>query len=244
MMILSARTFLYRYQTMKWINTSAAILSALLLFARPAQGQFVMTFDANACTGTGDQVVSLGTYTESGFQLVFSGNAGYAYWCSGNSAYAGSNAIFNNAAAGLTTLSRVGGTAFALTSIDLANLFTPGVAGSVLFTGDLQGGGTVTQTESWNATSGAPTFTTDQFGSAWNDLIDVKFSEPSSEPLFQVDNIVLNNAVMTVTPEPATMTLMAMGLIGIAGAGRRRRASHARRAARMMAVTATEFLAR
>jgi hypothetical protein len=222
-MILSVRTFLYRYQTMKWISTSAAVLTALLLFTRPVQGQFVMKFDGNSCTGTGSTVVATTTYVESGFQLVFGGGSGYAYWCSGNAAYAGSNAIFNNSGGGLTTLSRVGGTAFALTSIDLANLFTPGVAGSVLFTGDLQGGGTVTQTESWNAAAGSPAFTTDLFGGAWNNLIDVKFSEPSAEPLFQVDNIVLNNVVLSVTPEPATMTLMAMGLVGIAGVGRRRR---------------------
>ena len=230
-MILSARTFLYRYHTMKWINTSAAILSALLLFARPAQGQFVMSFDANACTGVSDQSVAVTTYTESGFQLLFGGGAGYAYWCSGNAAYAGSGAMFNNAINNsLTTLSRIGGGTFTLSSIDLANLFTPGSAGSVVFTGDLQGGGTVTAAEIWLGAEVAPTFSSDQFGSAWTNLLDVRFTEPATEPQFQFDNIVLNNVVATVTPEPATMSMMAMGLVGIAGVGLRRRQSHARRA--------------
>jgi hypothetical protein len=220
-MILSVRTFLYRYPTMKWLTRGAALLAMMVLTVRSAQAQFVMTFDGNSCSGTAS-TDGTSAYTESGFELLFGGSSGYAYWCSGSAGYAGSNSIFNNTPGGLTTLSRVGGGTFALSSIDLATILAGEGGGSVLFTGDLLGGGTITATEGWSGSTGSPALQTDLFGSGWTNLVDVTFSQADNEPFYQFDNVVLNNVALSVTPEPATVTLLAIGLVGVAGVRKRR----------------------
>lgn len=61
---------------------------------------------------------------------------------------------------------------------------------------------------------------------AWDNLTSVTFSSGDGQPgsQFVFDNFRFNNtADPTITPEPASLTLLATGLLGIAGAARRRR---------------------
>ena len=84
-------------------------------------------------------------------------------------------------------LTKLGGGSFGITSIDLAALNSNAAGGFVTFTGDLSGGGTVTQMMSWNPSGGALTLSTNTFANTWTNLVSVKFSQVS--PYFQFDNI-------------------------------------------------------
>jgi PEP-CTERM motif len=183
--------------------------------------QTTLTFDANACTGTGS-FVAPSPYIESGFELTFTGGGDtYGAWCSSSPNYPGSPDIGIASGGEQATLTKVGGGTFSLQSIDLATLFGGGAGGSVFFTGDLSGGGTVTASGTFDAASGPPTFSTFNFDDSWTDLADVYFVQgpAENENTFQFDNVVLDSPV----PEPGSMALLATGLVGMAGAGLRRR---------------------
>jgi PEP-CTERM motif len=199
----------------------AACLAAAV--APAARAQTTLTFGADACAGSSVSVPGTTVYTESGFQLSFEG-AGLAFWCASSPNYPGSAAAFQNNPGELVTLTKIGGGVFALNSIDLASLFSfgPGTAGSTSFVGDVFGGGQVNGTGGWNFPVGNPTFSTDAFNATWTNLVDVQFTQNLAN-YFQFDNIVVNAGTQSVTPEPATMTLMATGLVGLVGAGLRRR---------------------
>lgn len=202
------------------IRVTVALTIVGLVAASPAGAQTI-TFNGNACVG--NTVFPGATYIESGFQFAFAGPQpaiASAAWCSDYEAYAGSAAIFNNFNASTTTLSRVGGGTFSLSSIDLASIQFEGSSGSVQFTGNLFGGGTVTSTKSWSAAGAgaSPTFSTSAFDASWTNLSSVVFEQ--SVHAFQFDNVVLSSSTTTV-PEPSTVALMTAGLLALGVATRR-----------------------
>jgi hypothetical protein len=71
-------------------------------------------------------------------------------------------------------------------------------------TGNLFGGGTLTDTR-----TGLTTATLVNLG--WTNLASVQFATSSDAGL---DNIVVNSAVSAV-PEPASLTLLALGVFGV-----------------------------
>jgi len=190
---------------------------ALALAAAPAQAQ-IMTFDANACSGSGS-VGNAGSFVEDGYSLSFTGS-GWAAWCSAAGGYAGSPAIFENSPGGTISLTQVGGGAFSIFSIDLATVYLGGSAGSAAFTGYINGGGTVQTTFNYLAAAGNPVFNTFYFGAGWDNLLSVEWTQ--DDPYHQFDNVALG-APSEVVPEPATMTLLATGLAGMAAARRKKR---------------------
>ena len=134
--------------------------------------------------------------------------------------YTGSVALFSGGDGSTVTLARQDGNPFTLNAIDIANL-QPSTAGvSVLFSGNLQGGGTVTQSFTHGANDSLETVT---FDSSWTNLASVTFNQNS--PYNQFDNIVLDGGApaATTTPEPGMMALF--GAMAVTGAGflRRRR---------------------
>ena len=197
-------------------------LVALLALTGAAQAQTTLDFNTlpNPSNGDNDQGVSI---TEDGFTLtdLAPDPFGFASIASDGANislnYTGSVALFNNTIGGVTRLTQDNGNPFTLNSIDLANLFLqfvrPG-GDSVDFTGDVQGGGIVTQSFTLAASNALQTFA---FNASFTNLLSVSFTQDGL--LNQFDNIVVNGG--TPVPEPGSMALLVGA--GIGGVMLRRR---------------------
>jgi hypothetical protein len=159
----------------------------------------------------------LPSYTEDGFTITNDAVSRYgintpdqllAYWGTQFSGFAGSTALFNNTAATTTNLAQVGGGAFSLSSIDLADLFDAGDPTTINFTGNIAGGGTVSQSFTTDSLKGLKTFTFSNF----TNLASVDWTVAS---YMQFDNINVSAAGTTAVPEPFTV----LGTIFGAGYG-------------------------
>lgn len=191
---------------------------AVLAFAfapAVASAQATMTFAPVACSG--NQGISVGpTYTEAGFNITA---PDLATWCTGAAHYAGSN-LFMNFANTTGVLTKVGGSTFSINSIDLAHVYAGSYgAQSYTFTGNVFGGGQVFDTFTIAAQSGTPVFQTFNFSAGFTNLTSVDLA--SQDPnYYQYSNIKLD--AVTATPEPASMMLVATGLLGVFGVARRK----------------------
>lgn len=181
----------------------AAAFIAISAAASARAEQSVIDFDALATPGFG--VTLLPAYSEDGYQLTTnSGLLGSFH--SSSPLYAGSPSMTNTPLA-TTSLTRAGGAAFSLDSIELADLFSLGSGPyDVTFLGHLAGGGTVSQTFSINTGSA---FSPHSF-SGFSHLASVTWQQGLMR-LHQFDNIVV-----TSVPEPGTyaMLLAGLGLFG------------------------------
>ncbi|TCJ11702.1 PEP-CTERM sorting domain-containing protein [Parasulfuritortus cantonensis] len=152
-------------------------------------------------------------YEEDGFRLVNAGDYPFAtYGAQVSPEYTGSTALFNDNNNGVTVLTQIGGGAFDLTSIDLAELILGGSSYSVTFTGTTTGGAAVTQQFTLDGLAGSETFS---FDSSFSNLTSVVWT--NSPDYTQFDNITVAAAV----PEPQTYAMMLAGL-GLLGTLRRR----------------------
>jgi hypothetical protein len=195
--------------------------------AEPARAQsVVIDFEDLACAGAGGGAFG-GPYLSSGFSFATTTSNVFGRWCTGSPHLAGSTSLFNNNASGTSTtlLAKVGGGAFSLFSIRLAHIFS-GAYGplTVTFSGIRPNSSTVFQSFVIPSNSGTPILTQFQFSSAFQNVTSVSWNQGTLTTGHQFDDVSAN---LSAVPEPATVGLVAVGLIGVAGAGylRRRRSN-------------------
>ncbi len=204
-------------------NGSAVVTAIVMFIARSAGAQTtVLDFESLACTGaTTNFTYSASPFIIQGYQLSASFGYGFATPCSGRAGVSGSAALYNYYGNSVTTLTKVGGGAFDLVSIDLADYYYYLSPLSLTFTGTPVAGGSVFQTFSIPGSRVSQTWATYAFGSAFDNVTSVAWQ--SSLPYHEFDNITIGGVV----PEPATVSLLATGLVGMAGARLRRRRKQA-----------------
>jgi hypothetical protein len=209
----------------------ATLLLTLAAPVQPLHAQTPVTLTFNGLTATdasGVRYVNNG-YVESGFRITAVGlaanaEAAFATWTPDSPLfYTGSPALVNNLGPSVD-FAAVSGATFAMNSIGLAPFLGAfGNPTTVMFTGFMAGGGTMTQTVN---VPGARTALTNFAFTGFTGLTSVRMTvmTPDFEPYVQFDNVAFTlGAPTNVIPEPSTYALLGAGLLGLAGVARRRR---------------------
>jgi hypothetical protein len=176
----------------------AGFFALPVLTIAPTQAA-VMTFESLALNDNSIHNVG-STYTESGFTISYPGQIGLLYYGTQRSGYQGLTALFPYAIASLISLTKVGGSPFDLSSIDLTDFTGGGQQTTFNFTGTRADNSTITQSVTVDTLPGFQTFNFSSF----TNLAKVEWNSGCSVPQF--DNINVSVAsTTTAVPEPFTI---------------------------------------
>ncbi len=162
----------------------------------------------NDTVTTAQESIGMGqnaSYVESGFTL--STHSGAVLYLKDGDAWGGGYAddgsdwaFFEGYGVGG---SLTGPAPFSLQQLDLSTVFRAN-GGTVVFTGNLAGGGTVGLTANTGTNA---TWSTVSFDSSWTDLLSVNIDGSASVHV-ALDNIIVNQPVATTVPEPGSLALL------------------------------------
>jgi hypothetical protein len=209
---------------------AAAALLALCGWAAPVRADVIVDFRDLAIPG--ETFLSFFTpYESQGFRLTATDpstgfSAGFqARGANAGGFFAGDRglAAFSPATSpdNIIELTRIDGDPFDLLSIDLARDFLFDPAPTVIFTGSLVGGGTVSQTFTVTTPPGVAALQTFAF-TGFTDLLSVSWGQPPvANGRHQFADVTLD--VAATVPTPATLLLLVSAVFAIGAARARRR---------------------
>jgi hypothetical protein len=162
------------------------------------------------------------TYTESGFTLTSLSGRGFISTGTQRSSYTGSTTLFEDQGIALTRLTKVGGGAFDLSSIDLADFTNGGSQPTVNFTGTRADNSTVTQSLTLDNFPGVQTLNF----SGFTNLAKVEWNNTGSFSA-QFDNINVSAASTGTTAVPEPFTIIGTVIGGTAAVRMRKKLKQA-----------------
>lgn len=185
------------------------IAGALLALAGMTAGAAILDFESLTHDGNGALFVT--GHEEDGFRIVSDldpvlGDLAFGVWGTTAAEFNGSTALFNAFVGFGTTLTRLDGAAFTLTSLDVGPL-VPDLEGGVTFVGTTASGGIVSQAVTFGPGL-APVAVV--FGSGFQNVTSVSWSQETENQAHQFDNIRLDETIPI--PEPGTVFMLLGGL--------------------------------
>ena len=188
-----------------------------VLGASAAANATVVNFDSLANSGQYQFAGDGTTYAENGltFTSNFASSQALLVWGaqSGNDADPLGATLAQNYFSQYLTISKTGGGAFTLNSIDIADVYNRGYADTVNYTW-VDAGGSHSSSVTLDDQVGLQTFDFNLSG--------VTSFALEASGTFQMDNVTYNAS--SAVPESSSLALMAAGLLVVAGAVRRRKA--------------------